>query len=279
MAGYKVSYKVLRQQGDEMKALAKLIDGYSERASQIGSKLGDGEMLAEVRGNLQKLCTQLGESRAVLNTAGELLIKSVESYTGTETRQVAKVDAMKAHNRDFYKNPVVVASAGGAMGGAAAVGAGSAAMPAFPSTSVNYTDNSVNITYVTSDQPAVDTQAVPMAQPANSAATVGAAGAIPAAFAPETASPASTLHSAGVAAGAGALGGAAAAGAVLGGIHLKKKHDAQKNADADMIEAEEPEPSDEYDPEAELQKALQRVRDLEEEDDRPEYGEDGVEQK
>ena len=116
MAGYKVSYEVLRQQGDKMKEIAKLIDGYTERVSQISSKLGNDEMLAEVRKNLQKLNTQFGESRVVLNTSGELLIKSVESYLGVETRQVKKVDGTRAHNRDFYKNPIVVASAGAGAG-------------------------------------------------------------------------------------------------------------------------------------------------------------------
>ncbi len=119
MAGYKVSYKVLRQQGEDLKAVAKQIDGYAERVTQISGKLGNDEMLAEVRRNLQTLKTQLGESRAVLNTAGELLSRTVESYGVAETRQVKKVDGIKAHNRDFYKKPIVVASAGAAAAAAA----------------------------------------------------------------------------------------------------------------------------------------------------------------
>mgnify|MGYP000845351488 CR=1 FL=1 len=114
MAKYKVSYKVLGKEAEELKAVAKLLDGYAERVSQIQGRLGQDEALAAVRNNLQKLGAQLGEARAVLDTAGQILAKSVENYTGAETRQVRKVDSLKAHNRDFYKNPVAVASAGGA---------------------------------------------------------------------------------------------------------------------------------------------------------------------
>ena len=114
MAKYKVSYKVLSKEAEELKAVAKLLDGYAQQVSQIQGRLGQTETLAAVRSNLQKLSAQLGESRAVLSTAGQILAKSVGSYTAAETRQVKKVDNLKAHNRDFYKNPVVVASVGGA---------------------------------------------------------------------------------------------------------------------------------------------------------------------
>jgi len=103
MANYKVSYKVLKQQGEELKAVAKLLDGYNERLNQVISRLGQDETLTQIRTNLQKLGVQLGESRAIINTAGELLSKSVESYSNVETRQVKRVDSLKAHNRDSTK--------------------------------------------------------------------------------------------------------------------------------------------------------------------------------
>lgn len=133
---YKVSYKVLSQQGEDLKAVAKLVDGYTERVNQIYGKLGQDEMLAAVQGNLQKLSIQLGESRAIINMAGEVLAKSVESYTAVETSQVQQVDSLKAHNRDFYQNPVAVASAGGAAAGAAA---GMTINTTIASSSSNYT--------------------------------------------------------------------------------------------------------------------------------------------
>ena len=73
MAGYRVSYQVLRQQGEDMKAVAKMLDGYADKVAQISGKLGDDALLAEVRGNLQKLRGQLGESRAVLNASGVIV--------------------------------------------------------------------------------------------------------------------------------------------------------------------------------------------------------------
>ena len=247
MAGYRVSYKILRQQGDDMKAVAKMIDGYADKVAQISGKLGNDELLAEVRGNLQKLRTQLGESRAVLNTSGELLIKTVESYGGAETRQVKKVDGMKAHNRDFYKKPVVVASVGGA---AAATAAGAAmptaATPAGAATTVNYTDNSINTIYTAAEPVAASAQGTPQA------------------VSPEAEILGKGLNSSmgsGVAAGAGALGGAAAAGSILGGLQFKKKKETQQEAEVNI-----PVPEEEDDLDAQLKQAIQRVRDLEQEE-------------
>lgn len=254
--GYKVSYKLLRQQGEEMKAAAKLIDSYGQRVAQIGGRLGEGELLQEVRSNLQKLRTQFGESGAVLNTAGELLLASVESYGGAETRQVKKVDSYKAHNRDFYKNPIVVASAGASVGGMAGAvptaGAGAA-----PSTAINYTDNSVNVTYNT-PVPEAGAPAASFAEPVTPAAAPMTAQ--PSAG-PSVAAGTSAAGKLSGAATAGILGGAAGAGAVLGGAYLKKRRDGGQSS------PEKPPASDSsYDPEAELEKALQRVRDLEEGD-------------
>lgn len=169
MAVYKVSYKVLRQQGEEMKAVAKMVDEYASRVEAIRSKLGNDNMLAPIRDNLRKMNSQLGESRAILNTAGELLIKNVENYGGVETRQVKKVDAMKAHNRDFYKNPVVVASVGGAAGGAAAgvgaAAAGGATPQPAPATTINNTDNSVTNNYYAAPEQAGGAAATDAAAP------------------------------------------------------------------------------------------------------------------
>ncbi|MDR2502320.1 MAG: hypothetical protein LBC78_03620 [Oscillospiraceae bacterium] len=285
MAGYKVSYKILRQQGEDIKSTAKLVDGYAERVGQIRGRLGSDGLLADVRGNLQKLQGQLGESRAVLNAAGEFLVKTVDGYSGTETRQVKKVDGTKAHNRDFYKNPVVVASAGGAAAGAAAVGAAGAVAPPpaapaaatvnYTDNTVNYTDNSVNVTYVAPESAAgavvpeaqpvaaqtVAPQTVAAAQPVSAPASAPTAASVTAAPPPSAAPAAAQSGPNGLGAVAGSvLGGAAAAGAVTGGIHLKKKHDAEKASAAAETAA------DGYDPEAELEKAIARVRELGEQD-------------
>lgn len=249
MAQYKVSYKMLSEQGEALKNVAKMVDGYAERVNSVRSKLGSDQMLASVRDNLQKLNTQLGESRAILNTAGELLVKTVQGYTTTETRQVKKVDGLRAHNRDFYKNPVVVASAGGASaGGAAAMASG---MPSANATTVNYTDNSVNIgTYSAPQEAPVAAQ--PIAAPVVARTATHAAPTVP--TAPKSAAPSVNT---GVAAGAGVLGAVAVGGAVAGGIHLKKQKEAGKAGEA---------ASKAYDPEKELDAAIKRLRELEDED-------------
>lgn len=256
MAGYRVSYKVLRQQGEDMKAVAKLLDGYADKVAQISGKLGDDALLAEVRGNLQKLRGQLGESRTVLNASGELLIKTVESYGGAEKRQVKKVDGMRAHNRDFYKRPVVVASAGGAAAGGAASAASvrAAAPAAATTTTVNYTDNSINVTNAAPEPTAVSAQQAALT--GAEAPGIGPDSSVSAAKAAETGS----FANPGVAAGAGALSGAAAAGAVLGGLQAKKKRSAGPAAAPDA-----PVPAEEDDLDARLEQAILRVRELEQE--------------
>jgi len=292
MATYKVSYKVLRQQGDELKAIAKMVDGYAERVGQINGKLGSDNMLAEIRSTLNKLKAQLGESRVVLNTAGELLIKTIDGYGGVEIRQVKKVDGMKAHNRDFYKKPVAVASAGGAVAGAAAgaagsSGAASASAVSNTTTTTTTTNNTVNTTNNAAVPAASSAQAQPAAAPAASPAQAeqtaapvesvsqpveqvlseqsGAArlsaqrepAVTPVAAAQPESGGMSSVAKAGIAAGAAAV----TAGAVAGGVKLKKKADAKKAAVSDDDETD-----DEYSPEAELEKAIKRVAELEEEE-------------
>jgi hypothetical protein len=324
MATYKVSYKMLAKQGEELKAVAKLIEGYGERVAQISGKLGDNETLASVRNNLSKFREQLTESRTVLSVAGGLLTGTVEKYTAVETRQVKNVDSYKAHNRDFYKNPVVVASAGAGAGGAAVAAASPAgAAPSAPAqTTVNYTENTtvtnnytqVNVTEaapvaaapvdvaaspidtqtaapidIQSTAP-LDTQSVapvdisappvsaPAAAPVSAPAPAVAPAAAPvaaaptpavasgpapvaAAVAPASAAPPDLGKVAGIA-GVGLAGAALGAGGALGAKHLADK----KKAGNEKTTPEKAEAADEYDPEKELAAALERVRQLSEEE-------------
>lgn len=249
MAKYKVSYKVLGEQGETLKNTAKMMDDYAQRVTNINSRLGSDQMLASVRTNLQKLAVQLGESRAIINMAGEVLTKNVGGYTALEKRQVTKVDGLKAHNRDFYKNPVVVASAGGAAGGmAGGASAGAAPTPmtatvAPPSaapavaqpgdTTLNYTENNTYVTYnAAPEQPAAPAAAgnvAPIKTPPGSG--LGAAAV------------------AGIGVGSAALGAAGAFGA--GQI---KKHAEGKRAKQAPVQ-----PTDEQ-LEDQLEQAMARVR-------------------
>ncbi len=137
---YKVSYKVVSEQGEQLKKVAKEMDNYVSQLNQIISKLGSDQLLQSVRGDLKKFQQQLETERAVLDMAGGILIEVVHSYSGAEKKSVAKVDKAKAHNRDFYKRPVVVASAGGAAG-ATAYASGSGGATAINQSVVNNTYN------------------------------------------------------------------------------------------------------------------------------------------
>jgi|GEM_PF-3255029 hypothetical protein len=230
MANYKVSYKVLKQQGEELKAVAKLLDGYNERLNQVISRLGQDETLTQIRTNLQKLGVQLGESRAIINTAGELLSKSVESYSNVETRQVKRVDSLKAHNRDFYQNPVVVASVGGAAGiAAAAMSSSSADASPSAAASFSYSDsaNVHTIDFIEPGTAGVDLTAA--------AGTVGSGGVFSHISDATGISPEAAAGIGGVAAGA-AMG----VGGVIGAQQLKKKADekaARENPDQRKTDA------------------------------------------
>ena len=116
---YKVSYKVVSEQGEQLKNTAKDMDNYITQINQIVSKLGNDELLVSVREDLKKFGKQLEEEKTILNLAGQILSEIVQSYSGAEKKSVQKVDKAKAHNRDFYKRPVAVASAGSATATAA----------------------------------------------------------------------------------------------------------------------------------------------------------------
>jgi hypothetical protein len=201
---YKVSYKVVSEQGEQLKKTAKEMENYINQMNQIISKLGNDQLLQSVRSDLKKFNQQLETEKQVLNMAGQILTEVVQSYSGTEKKSVAKVDKAKAHNRDFYKRPVAVASAGG--GGASATayssGGGSA-------TVINQT---VNNTYVMNETPAAG-------------AMSGASGA--GIFTD------SALQGAGEVAGiAGAVGLAAAAGGVAASAINEKREERKSQKEA-----------------------------------------------
>lgn len=118
---YKISYKVAAEQAEQLKNIARDMDNYVNQLNQIVGKLGNDELLQSVRNDLNKFKKQLEEEKTVLNLASSVISDVIRSFSGVEKKSVGKVDKAKAHNRDFYKRPVAVASAGGgAAAGAAA---------------------------------------------------------------------------------------------------------------------------------------------------------------
>lgn len=117
---YKISYKVAAEQAEQLKNIAKDMDNYVNQVSQIVGKLGNDELLQSVRNDLNKFKKQLEEEKTILNLASSVISDVIQSFSGVEKKSVGKVDKAKAHNRDFYKRPVAVASAGGGAGAGAA---------------------------------------------------------------------------------------------------------------------------------------------------------------
>lgn len=157
MAAYKVSYKILAEQGSVLKAVSKEVSAYVDRLNTVKGKLGDDQLLGEIRQNLGKLAQDLSESQAFLTMAGELLVQSVDGYSTVETNVVKKTGETRASKRDFYKNPVsaggsggiastvyTAGSAGTAAGSAAAAGSAGPA-PSSAGRQVSYVDQSVNL--------------------------------------------------------------------------------------------------------------------------------------
>lgn len=179
---YKVSYKVVSEQGEALKKTAKDIDNYINQLDQITSKLGNDELFQSVREQLKKFRQQLEEERTVLNLAGQVITEVIQSYTGVEKKSVSKVDKAKAHNRDFYKRPVAVASAGGASAGDASAGAvasGGSVNVSVAASSVTNTTVIHNTTNVVNSSPAPSvgaTTSIPVTPVASSGggATAGA---------------------------------------------------------------------------------------------------------
>ncbi len=202
---YKVSYKVVSEQGDQLKNIAKEMDDYVSRLNQIVSKLGNDELLQSVRGDLNKFKQQLEEEKTVLNLAGQILGEVVQNYTGVEKKSVSKVDKAKAHNRDFYKRPVAVASAGGASAGTVQSAAGYSS-----SVNINTTTNTQSVTNTTNVFNAASPDAAGMATAAASAVGTAASGM-------------SGKEAAMVGSIAAAVGSVAAAGGAVAGAELAEK--------------------------------------------------------
>ncbi len=215
---YKVSYKVVSEQGEQLKKTAREMDNYVSQLGQIISKLGNDKLLQSVRSDLKKFQQQLETEKEVLNMAGQILVDVVQSYSVAEKKTVAKVDKAKAHNRDFYKRPVVVASAGAGAGASASATATAYAGGGGSATVINQTV--VNNTYIVNE---------------GAGAATGAAsgfGAAAGAFSE------SAVKGAGEAAGtAAAIGLAAVAGGVAASAINEKRKEVKAAKESEVVKA------------------------------------------
>ncbi len=113
MSTYKVSYKLLKQQIEEMGKVATEVNSLTERVTSASQRLGDDELLARARTNLTQISSKMQESATILKVASTVLAEVIEQYDGTETKNVSQSEGTKAYSRDFYKNPVTISDIGG----------------------------------------------------------------------------------------------------------------------------------------------------------------------
>ncbi len=250
MAGYKVSYKLLGQQAEELKKISTSLLSYSDTLKGIAPKLGEGEMLLQVRNNLNKMSEQLNERSMIISVAGETLQAAIEEYSGVEIKSVKNTEGIKACNRDFYKNPVVVGSGnsdGG--GGGGGYSGGSMDYTDTPGTGADYSSASDAATadgvknFATSGSGSSDYSAG--GYDSASAGTAGVAAA-----------DAASAAQSNVAGAAGVAGGLAGAAGVVGAQKIFGKKNEDKTADKQKAE-------EDYDAEKALAEARKRLSDIE----------------
>ena len=128
MASVKVSAHSLEQQKKEYEKAVKNLDNALEQIKKVNASLGKDAMLDGVRQALTKLAASLETRAGVILLMTKALEQSNEKYTAAQKKAVTKSNQFRAHNRDFYGNPVVVTVVAGGAGGAAGVLSGAAAV-------------------------------------------------------------------------------------------------------------------------------------------------------
>lgn len=150
MASVKVSADSLEQQKKEYEKAVKNLDQAIEQIKKVNASLGKDAMLEGVCEALTKLSASLETRSGVLLLMTKALEQYGAKYTAAQKKAVTKSNQFRAHNRDFYGNPVVVtavAGSAGAVAGATASAAASEISRTAPAASnaVSASGNSVHI--------------------------------------------------------------------------------------------------------------------------------------
>lgn len=111
MASVKISVDNLNQQKREYDKAIKNLDNALEQIKKVNHSLGKDAMLEEVRNGLARLSASLETRAGVLLLMTKALEQSGEKYIAAQKKAVTKSNQFRAHNRDFYGNPVVVTAA------------------------------------------------------------------------------------------------------------------------------------------------------------------------
>ena len=108
MASVKVSAHSLEQQKKEYEKEVKNLDNALEQIKKVNASLGKDAMLNGVRQALTKLAASLETRAGVILLMTKALEQSNAKYTAAKKKAVTKSNQFRAHNQDFYGNPVVV---------------------------------------------------------------------------------------------------------------------------------------------------------------------------
>ena len=128
MASVKVSAHSLEQQKKEYEKAVKNLDNALEQIKKVNASLGKDAMLDGVRQALTKLAASLKTRAGVILLMTKALEQSNAKYTAAQKKAVTKSNQFRAHNRDFYGNPVVVTVVAGGAGATAGALSGAAAV-------------------------------------------------------------------------------------------------------------------------------------------------------
>ena len=128
MASVKVSAHSLEQQKKEYEKAVKNLDNSLEQIKKVNASLGKDAMLDGVRQALTKLAASLETRVGVILLMTKALEQSNAKYTAAQKKAVTKSNQFRAHNRDFYGNPVVVTVVAGGAGATAGALSGAAAV-------------------------------------------------------------------------------------------------------------------------------------------------------
>lgn len=128
MASVKVSAHSLEQQKKEYEKAVKNLDNALEQIKKVNASLGKDAMLDGVRQALTKLAASLETRAGVILLMTKALEQSNAKYTAAQKKAVTKSNQLRAHNRDFYGNPVVVTVVAGGAGATAGALSGAAAV-------------------------------------------------------------------------------------------------------------------------------------------------------
>ena len=128
MASVKVSAHSLEQQKKEYEKAVKNLDNALEQIKKVNASLGKDAMLDGVRQALTKLAASLETRAGVILLMTKALEQSNAKYTAAQKKAVTKSNQFRAHNRDFYGNPVVMTVVAGGAGATAGALSGAAAV-------------------------------------------------------------------------------------------------------------------------------------------------------